>query len=273
MKQSGFGIASLILGIISIVTVFFVVGIIPAILGVIFAIIALCQKNKKHGTAIGGLVCSLMGIIIFTLLVVAINSNGNDGKNESPANVSSVTESAETNELTLNENAIETEIDTKVEIESPEEPESVSESETESESESVNESEMRLDSESEIEQSNQFEYDGMTVKYLKHEVSTNSVDEKVLIVYYEFTNNSDENKSFDYAFSDKCFQNGVEVEHSYWHANEESKNSEKEIKPGTTLVVASSFVLGDCMDDVELEIEPWITFSENILLSMDLKLE
>lgn len=114
---------------------------------------------------------------------------------------------------------------------------------------------------------------GMTVKYLKHEVMTDSIGQKVLVVYYDFTNNSDENQTFDFAFSDKCVQNGVEVEHSYWHANEELKNSGKEIKPGTTLEVASSFVLGDCMDDVELEIEPWITWEENILFSMNLELE
>lgn len=47
MKQSGFGIASLILGIVGLVFSCFIVGIIPAFLGLIFAIIALCQKNTK----------------------------------------------------------------------------------------------------------------------------------------------------------------------------------------------------------------------------------
>ena len=40
MKQSGFGIASLILGIVGLVFSCFIVGIIPAFLGLIFAIIA-----------------------------------------------------------------------------------------------------------------------------------------------------------------------------------------------------------------------------------------
>lgn len=116
-----------------------------------------------------------------------------------------------------------------------------------------------------------FTYKNMTVKYLNHEVMVDGVGQTVLVVYYEFTNNNKENKTFDYSFSDTCFQNGVEVEHSYWHANDESKNSGKEIKTGTTITVASSFVLGDSRDDVELEITPWI--GNKILFEKTLKLE
>lgn len=111
----------------------------------------------------------------------------------------------------------------------------------------------------------------MTVKYLKHEVVVDHVDQTVLVVYYEFTNNSDENKTFDYSFDDTCFQNGVEVEHSWWHVNDESKNSGKEIKTGTTITVASSFVLGESLDDIELEITPWI--GDKLLFERTLVLE
>lgn len=243
MKQSGFGIASLVLGIISIVTVCIVIGIVPAVLGLIFAIIALCQKNKKKETAIAGLICSLVGIALFIVIVIIVN-RGNSDKTTNSTTASAAQETvAEVEKLNTPEPTAEP---TPTEAPTPEPtPEPVT----------------------------QFEYEGMTVKYLRHEVMTDSVGQKVLVVYYDFTNNSDENQTFDYAFSDKCFQNGVEVEHSYWHANEESKNSGKEIKPGTTLEVASSFVLGDCMDDVELEIEPWITLKENILFSINLELE
>lgn len=104
----------------------------------------------------------------------------------------------------------------------------------------------------------EFTYRDMVVKYLKHEIVVDDVDQTVLVVYYDFTNNSDKNKTFDYSFSDTCFQNGVEVEHSWWHVNDESHNSGKEIKPGTTITVASSFVLGESQDDIELEITPWV---------------
>lgn len=117
----------------------------------------------------------------------------------------------------------------------------------------------------------EFTYQKMNVKYLKHEILVNYVNQTVLVVYYEFTNNSGKNQTFGYSFSDTCFQNGVEVEHSYWHVNDESKNSGKEIKSGTTIEVASSFVLGDSMDDVELEITPFMR--DKVLFEKTLELE
>lgn len=65
MKQSGFGIASLVLGIVGILLGCVVIGIIPSILGVIFACIGMSQRDRAKGTAIGGLVCSIVGIVVF----------------------------------------------------------------------------------------------------------------------------------------------------------------------------------------------------------------
>jgi len=65
MKQSGFGITSMILGIISLLSC--VVGGIPIVLGIpgiIFATVAMCQKDRAHGTAIAGLTCSIIGSVI-----------------------------------------------------------------------------------------------------------------------------------------------------------------------------------------------------------------
>ena len=70
MKQSGFGTASLILGIVGLVFSCFIVGIIPALLGLIFAIVALCQKNTKHGMAIAGLICSIIGIVFSAIIIL-----------------------------------------------------------------------------------------------------------------------------------------------------------------------------------------------------------
>lgn len=113
----------------------------------------------------------------------------------------------------------------------------------------------------------------MEVKYLRHEVMVDGIVQTVLVVYYEFTNNSGKNQSFVYSFSDTCFQNGVEAPKSYWHANEESKNKSKEIKDGTTATVASSFILSEDRNNVLIEIAPWISFTDKILLSLELQLE
>lgn len=139
------------------------------------------------------------------------------------------------------------------------------------------EEEIEEETEEEIEESlntkektDEFSYDDMIVKYIKHEVMVDEIDQTVVVVYYRFTNKSAENKTFDYSFDDTCFQNGIEIEGSWWHANEESKNSNKEIKSGTTITVASSFVLGENRDDVELEITPWMR--DEILFKKILKL-
>lgn len=81
MKQSGWGIASLVCGIAGVLLACVVIGIFPAIVGIVFAIIALAQKNRGHGTAIGGLVCSIVGIIIFFLAMFVFTS---DDTNDTP---------------------------------------------------------------------------------------------------------------------------------------------------------------------------------------------
>lgn len=73
MKQSGLGIASLILGIIGMLTVWIVIGILPCIIGLILSIVVLCSKNRKKGFAIAGLCCSILGILFFGFLVYIIN--------------------------------------------------------------------------------------------------------------------------------------------------------------------------------------------------------
>ena len=75
-RQSGLGIASLVLGIIGMMTSCIIIGVIPCIIGIIFSIIALFSKNKK-GTAIAGLICSSMGIFIFGLFLVFVMIGGN----------------------------------------------------------------------------------------------------------------------------------------------------------------------------------------------------
>lgn len=130
------------------------------------------------------------------------------------------------------------------------------------------------ETESETEEpTTEFTYGKMTVKYLRHEITENEMGENVLIVYYEFTNNSNDNQAFIYSFSDICFQNGVQLDDSFFHANEQTRNADREIQPGTTIEVASAFDIGDSRDTVTLEVEPWASFTSNKLLTLELELE
>ena len=71
-KTNGLGIAALIFGIISLVSSCFVIGIFPAIVGLILGIIGLAQKNLDKGCAIAGTVCSFIAIIISVAMIYVV---------------------------------------------------------------------------------------------------------------------------------------------------------------------------------------------------------
>jgi hypothetical protein len=76
-KKSGFCIAGMVFGIISIIFCCF--GFLPGLLGLIFSIISLAKKKQPKGCAIAGLITSIIGIILglivgIILLVVIITS-------------------------------------------------------------------------------------------------------------------------------------------------------------------------------------------------------
>lgn len=122
MKQSGFGIASLVLGIVSILLACVGVGIFPAILGFIFAIIGLISRNRKHGTAIAGLICSIVGAVFFLFAFLVADSILGSDDEESPKKVETVEQSeAETGneetEVEANDEETKTEVNEKQEAE------------------------------------------------------------------------------------------------------------------------------------------------------------
>ncbi len=76
-KKSGFCIAGMVFGIISIILCCF--GFLPGLLGLIFSIISLAKKKQPKGCAVAGLITSIIGIILglivgIILLVVIITS-------------------------------------------------------------------------------------------------------------------------------------------------------------------------------------------------------
>lgn len=123
------------------------------------------------------------------------------------------------------------------------------------------------------EPKNYFIYEGMSVEYIESKIEENSAGDKCLVLYFDFTNDTEENKAFSTSFSVYAFQNGVEIDHSMWHVNENTKNSNREVQPGTTVVVAESFVLSEDTSAVEIEIRPWVSFDDDILFELEIELE
>lgn len=72
-SPSGFSIASLVLGILSIVCccAWYISGIF-GILGLVFSIIVLVKKKPGKGMAIAGLICSAIGIIMAVILLIMV---------------------------------------------------------------------------------------------------------------------------------------------------------------------------------------------------------
>ena len=73
-QQSGFGIASFIFGIMSIIT--FGTFFFPEIIGIAFGIAGIKDKSKKTGLAKAGLIMSIIGTVILILMFVLVFALG-----------------------------------------------------------------------------------------------------------------------------------------------------------------------------------------------------
>lgn len=110
-----------------------------------------------------------------------------------------------------------------------------------------------------------------TLKYLKHEVITDSNDREVAVVYFDFANNSKDNEAFIYNYNITCFQNGKELDYPLASFDvDEYNNVARELQTGANITVARIYILED-KSDVDLEVTPW--GSSKKLMKLTLKVE
>lgn len=110
-----------------------------------------------------------------------------------------------------------------------------------------------------------------TLKYLKHEVITDSNDREVVVVYFDFTNNSKDNEAFIYNYNVTCFQNGKELDYPLASFDvDEYNNAARELQTGANITVARIYILED-KSDVDLEVTAW--GSSKKLMKLTLKVE
>lgn len=114
-------------------------------------------------------------------------------------------------------------------------------------------------------------YNNTEFKYLKHEIINNN-EKDILIVYFDFTNNSKDNTRAAYNYDINCFQNGVELDYPLLKVVGEEDNIMKEIQPNTTITIAEAFILND-RSDVDLEVEAHSSFIDKKLIKKTLTLE
>lgn len=83
--------------------------------------------------------------------------------------------------------------------------------------------------------------------------------DNAIVITYNFTNNGEESESFSWAFTEKLFQDGVQLEYAAIFVSEDSYDTldedlSTEIQPGNTLEVKSTYKLNDMENPVNLEL-------------------
>lgn len=109
------------------------------------------------------------------------------------------------------------------------------------------------------------------IEYLRYEISSND-GKTELFVYFNFINNSKENKAWIYTVDCKAFQKGIETDEDYWHDTEQSKNSSKEVQPGYSIEICEEFLLSNTTDDVTVQLSKLYDFDNDIDLELTIHL-
>lgn len=92
------------------------------------------------------------------------------------------------------------------------------------------------------------------IKVLNSYVSKDYAEKPLLVVEYEFTNNTDKAKSFTFAVNDKAFQNGVECSDSTISDEIKAQDQLNEVKAGTPYKLKVGYLLQDTTTPVEIEV-------------------
>ena len=107
-----------------------------------------------------------------------------------------------------------------------------------------------------------------TVSILGYRFAENYDGENVIIVKYNFKNNSDENAAFYLTFDASAYQNGIGLNECYFvdeSANYSSDNQTKEIKPGANIDVEEAYLLNDNTSSIDIEVKELFSFSDDVI--------
>lgn len=224
-------LCSMVLGIIGLLLSCIWIGVFPAVIGLILAIIALVTHQSK-GMAIAGLVTSLIGITIAAIVLITGIA---------------VNDVLEERGLTSSDGSKKESV--KKDSEDPENP-SEQEEQTLEPEQPEDDNMINLDTGEYI------------IKYTGHAVGTDYEGNPCLLVYYDFTNNSDKNTSALASSYIRTFQNGVECGSAFFsQENEAIDNYSKDIQPGVTINVAQSFKISD-MSDATIEASEFLSLDD-----------
>ena len=98
--------------------------------------------------------------------------------------------------------------------------------------------------------------------------TTDHDGKKVIIINYDFTNNSQENASALFSLNTKAFQDGIELNSAILIMNDsyDASIAQKEIKPGATVQNCQTAFILDSSSPVEFEITKLSFLDEEVKL-------
>ena len=242
MKQSGLGIASMVLGIISILLGCVVVGIIPAIVGLILALIALSKKDTKKGTAIAGLICSIVGLLISIVMIAAMGTGA-------------------TSTSTNNSQSASASVETTPNVSSDVEEKTTDESSTAMDE--TKETEQILETSSVISPGYSFDADGLEVTITNFDLDfTDYKDDyglytlengmKYIMIEVAYKNNSNSDKYVS-IYDFQCYADDQDCEQEYGVVDNSSINAN--ISSGRKSSYQMAFIVPEDAQSIELEYE------------------
>ena len=248
---TGMGIASLVLGILALLSSFlpiinnasFFLAIIGVILGVVGIVATRSGKKSGKGIAIAGVVLGIVSAII-VLATQSLYSAALDSAMDKAAQESNIA----TAENTVDGNAA-------AEASHSQEPAAASPSSA-------------ATSEQAKEEGGEAKY---TVSIDDAALAQDYSDKDAVVVTYSWTNNSDETTSFLTTFSGKVFQNGVELDTAIVQGIDSSLVM-ADVKPGGSTQVQMAYSIRD-RSDITVEVHPWISFNDEILAERTFSLE
>lgn len=95
------------------------------------------------------------------------------------------------------------------------------------------------------------------LKVVDWKISADYDNKPVLVVYYEYTNKKDTPTAFMWEFTDKVYQNGIELSSTTFGVKEENNNSSKEIQQEVTATVSIAYILQDTESPVDITVEEY----------------
>lgn len=107
------------------------------------------------------------------------------------------------------------------------------------------------------------------IKIAQHSLTKSHDGKDVLIIEYEFTNNTDKAKSFSALFTDKVFQNGVECSNALLIDDVDTSAQLANVLPNNTTTVKVAYTLQD-MTKATVNVKKWI--SDDVYLNEEIDL-